>query len=881
MKLNYFNFIENIPLGIILISRDKLILAINSITKKNLEIKSEDYIGKSIYNLQLFLFNKDKIEKLFNKMQYETSYPLTLKSSNHNDYKFRYECKINLLVINNEKIFQILFLDKDNQENNKLAQIFASDQEQISNKSLNQQFLFLENSNDFITVIDDHFKIEYINEKYHKEVMGFTKEDILGRAALSFVYPEDVQKISKLMRKSFRKGVGRAEVRCVDKNGKVIWVEIKGKTFIGRDGKKKALLISRDITKRLEILEKLKESEQKFRTIAQQSFMGIGIIQDNNFKYVNEKFAEITGYDLNVILRWEYNEFIKLIYEKDREFVLDQLKKKQENIKRVVNNYQFRATRKNGSIRWLDLFSKTIHYHGGYADLFAIIDITERKLAEEKLKESEKKYKRLFENMTNGIVLTNVKGTVIEINPVAEKLSGYKRMDIIGQNYTSLGLFNTKHIQQFKKRYIKLCNGVKVHPIEIYTKNKDGKELWLQYESSLIKMDDGDYIEAIIQDITDKVKAEQKLKESEEKFRNIAEQSIISIGILQDNELKYANNHFGKGLGYPLEEFKKWKLNDFINVVHPEDRKLVYGQANNKQSGIGNIIPNYEFRIFKKDGTMQWRSVSSKTITFNQRPANLITLFDITKQKEAEQIIKEENKKLRQLDKMRKEFVNRASHELKTPLTSIHGALQLIKKTQRNNLNEEVNELLNIANKGSNRLKKLVFNLLDISRIEAQKFELEKVEVDLVKLFKENLNDMKYLINERSLSIEVNLPNKMLTYVDQIRIEQVLINLLSNAVKNTPPNGKISITLKKDSNNIIFYVKDTGVGLIESELAIIFNKFSKIERYGQGFNVSAEGSGLGLYISREIIESHGGEIWAESQGRNKGSTFYVKLPIII
>ncbi|MEJ2250979.1 MAG: PAS domain S-box protein, partial [Candidatus Lokiarchaeota archaeon] len=318
MKLNYFNFIENIPLGIILISRDKLILAINSITKKNLEIKSEDYIGKSIYNLQLFLFNKDKIEKLFNKMQYETSYPLTLKSSNHNDYKFRYECKINLLVINNEKIFQILFLDKDNQENNKLAQIFASDQEQISNKSLNQQFLFLENSNDFITVIDDHFKIEYINEKYHKEVMGFTKEDILGRAALSFVYPEDVQKISKLMRKSFRKGVGRAEVRCVDKNGKVIWVEIKGKTFIGRDGKKKALLISRDITKRLEILEKLKESEQKFRTIAQQSFMGIGIIQDNNFKYVNEKFAEITGYDLNVILRWEYNEFIKLIYEKDR-----------------------------------------------------------------------------------------------------------------------------------------------------------------------------------------------------------------------------------------------------------------------------------------------------------------------------------------------------------------------------------------------------------------------------------------------------------------------------------------------------------------------------------------------------------------------------------
>jgi signal transduction histidine kinase len=251
---------------------------------------------------------------------------------------------------------------------------------------------------------------------------------------------------------------------------------------------------------------------------------------------------------------------------------------------------------------------------------------------------------------------------------------------------------------------------------------------------------------------------------------------------------------------------------------------------------------------------------------------------DITDKKKAEKIIEEENKKLKQLDKMRKEFVNRASHELKTPLTSIHGALQLIEQMDNNILNEDMKLFLDIAKKGSNRLKKLIFNLLDISRIDAKKFQIQKKKVNIVNLFKDCIKDMKYLLKERNLTISVNLPKKLEVNVDQIRIEQVLINLLSNAIKNTPPYGKIFISVKANKHDLLFYVKDNGIGLTKIELDKIFQKFSRIEREIEGLNISAEGSGLGLYISKEIVETHGGQIWAESKGRNEGATFYVRLP---
>jgi len=139
---------------------------------------------------------------------------------------------------------------------------------------------------------------------------------------------------------------------------------------------------------------------------------------------------------------------------------------------------------------------------------------------------------------------------------------------------------------------------------------------------------------------------------------------------------------------------------------------------------------------------------------------------------------------------------------------------------------------------------------------------------------------MKYLIKQRKLTLNLNIPDEIYLEIDKNRIGEVMTNLLSNAIKYTPPNGKISIELQKQDRWVILNVKDTGVGLTEKEMSVLFTRFGKIDRYNDGLEyIDIKGSGLGLYICKEILKLHGGQIWAESDGRNKGSTFMVKLPI--
>jgi len=136
-----------------------------------------------------------------------------------------------------------------------------------------------------------------------------------------------------------------------------------------------------------------------------------------------------------------------------------------------------------------------------------------------------------------------------------------------------------------------------------------------------------------------------------------------------------------------------------------------------------------------------------------------------------------------------------------------------------------------------------------------------------------------HFINDRQITLNLDLPESFLLSIDRIRIGQVITNLLSNSIKNTPSKGEITINLQDKDKSALITVRDTGVGLIKSELNRIFTRFGKIERYGNGLEyIDIQGSGLGLYISKEIVELHNGEISAKSRGRHKGSVFTIKLP---
>ncbi len=641
------------------------------------------------------------------------------------------------------------------------------------------------------------------------------------------------------------------------------------------DGTIVKLQILRDITDRKKAERNLEESEEKFRKITEQSLMGICIVQDNKVKYLNQRFADIWGYSIEEMMPWKLNDIANAIHPDDRIFILEQLAKKQSGEKNIYTQYQYRGFKKSGEMIWVDNYSRSFKYQDKPADIVTIIDITEKK------------------------------------------------------------------------------------------------------------------------------EAELKLKESEEKFRTIAEQSLIGIGIIQDNIVKYLNDKFADILGYSTEEILNWSPKEFLLSAHPDEREFISEQARKKQEGLNDYLPHFEFQAIKKSGEVIWIDNYTRSIPYEGRPADLVTFIDITAQrlaeqrilkskmmykterdnfinilnsmedgvyivnqqydieyanpafikifgsfkakkcyeytrncseicrdckmndildgktnrseqfyekpqktydvietplrkadgsivklkifrditdrKEAERLILEENKKLIELDKIREELITRVSHELKTPLVPLLNGSELLKTLYKDQLGEEAKEIIDMINESALRLKSLTTNLLDASRIEYNEFELLKKNENLVELIHESIDELSYFINNRQLKLKLILPEAIYLNVDKTRMIQTITNLLSNAIKNTPAGGEIYIKAEEYPECIDIEIKDSGVGITETEKQRLFKKFGKIERYGKGLDVDIEGSGLGLYISNHLAKLHNGEILVESGGRNKGAIFTIRL----
>lgn len=245
-----------------------------------------------------------------------------------------------------------------------------------------------------------------------------------------------------------------------------------------------------------------------------------------------------------------------------------------------------------------------------------------------------------------------------------------------------------------------------------------------------------------------------------------------------------------------------------------------------------------------------------------------------------EKKVAEQYEQLKELDQFRSDLVRRTTHELKTPLISLYSSSQYLLDTYKGDISEDILKFLKIINRGGKRLKLLTDNLLDAYNLEIKGFELKKERINLVKSIKDCANDLIFSLEERDLYLKEDLEDEFYIEVDKARIEQVILNLLSNAIKNTPPKGIIYITLKHNDEFADIIIKDTGVGFIREEKERLFTKFGKIERKDVDSQLDTEGSGLGLYISKEIIEMHNGQIHIDSEGRNKGSTFIVRLPIV-
>ncbi|MHA1671171.1 MAG: PAS domain S-box protein [Promethearchaeota archaeon] len=854
----YRGLYESSPLSLTLTDSHGIILDVNSATEKIIGFKKSEVIGKKYFDLGIYSpeqverFRKDYKESLKGKK----IGPIELQIKRKDGTIAWLNIQNSLKKIDNE--FLVEGIAQDITER-KMAQEKIKESEE-------KYRLLAENANALITVVNLDFKIEYINKEAHKKIMGYSSEEILNHNAMDFVHPEDRDTLLK----AYNQRGDFIEARIKHKDGHYVWTETSGKYFNDKNGKNKVLTISRDISERKEwaqkliesqkkykdlanslpevifeidlnfkltytntiasqifgyshedfkkglnifnfispeekelVLEKLshifkgklieplilqlrkkdgsffygtinatpifkgskivgmrsivhdvteminaeekiKESEAKFRTISEQSLMGISIIQDDRVKYVNKTFANMLGYSNEEILNWSPGEFFKTIYFKDKKRIIELSAEIINRIEKGVSYYEARGIHKNGNIIWLEIYSKAIMYQKKPAFLVSIIDISERKKAKEELKKSEVKYRFLFENSPSSMLLIDTSGNIEDCNPALEKLIEYNKTELIGKKFSNLSFIFPKYIPHLLKRLKQISDGETIPPIDIQLIKKNGSLIWVNYDSSLVKIGDKKYI-------------------------------------------------------------------------------MVMGH-------------------------------------------------NISVQKEAEE-------KLKELDGMRQEFIDRASHELKTPITTVYGAYQILNTLYKHKFGAEELELLEMAFSGTKRLKKLVDELLDVSKLESRMLILDKTEINLSELINDCVIELKYFIKKRNQEIELKIPDKLMINVDRLRIELVLTNLLTNSIKYTPVKGKISVNLVKRKEYAEISIKDTGIGLTKSQIKKLFKKFTKIPNpYNDKMEIDLGSTGLGLHISKAIVELHDGTITVKSTGKNKGSTFIVRLP---
>ena len=484
-------------------------------------------------------------------------------------------------------------------------------------------------------------------------------------------------------------------------------------------------------------------------------------------------------------------------------------------------------------------------------------NIAEHRQAEEALKESEEKFSKAFRASPAIVTITNLEdGRFIEVNDSFTHFTGYTREEALRLNTIDtrswLNTEDRSRMLQMLKRQGKIRN------MEIVTRSKAGELRTGLFSAELISIGGKSCIIGVTMDITEQ-------KQSQELLQSVSHSSPLGIYIMQDDKLQYTNPQFQKITGYSQQELLGREL---LSLVSVEDSDVV------RSSTIytlqeANPYP-CEYRILNKTGQIKWVMQTVSPIHYEGREAILGNLMDITERKYLERKVIE----YEELSKMKSNLLATVSHELRTPLATIKGYSTMILDYFSRLSIEETKEYIKSIDGSTDRLAKLVDNLLDTSRMDAGLLKLEKYPTSIANLIQAVADEANIRANRHHIvtALEKKLPR---VNIDPKRIRQVLDNLIDNAIKYSPQKTEILISAKKNGRELLISVTDHGPGIPADELINIFERMYRIE---QRLYSGADGMGLGLYICQRLVETHGGRIWAEST-LGKGSTILFTLPV--
>ncbi|MFW9823587.1 MAG: PAS domain S-box protein [Candidatus Thorarchaeota archaeon] len=648
----------------------------------------------------------------------------------------------------------------------------------------------------------------------------------------------------------------------------------------------------RTLNKKLEVkiferTRELRESEEKYRHLYEYSPNGIVLLNsEGTIIDINSTVPQMFGYNKQDLIGKNYLSLMG-IYPSDTKIALrdmtELLSQRTDEDSKVVPRITA-IYNKDGTRSWVHSELSTMEIGNETIIQLNIQDITDKKVAEEKLKESEQQYRTTINSIGDALHVVDKDLNIILANTQLFNWLNELQIntDIINRNLTQVFPFLPQTIfEEYKQVF---DTGKTLVTIETTTL----PELNVVTETRKIPIfSEGEVnqVITILRDITESKEMENQLRESEEKYRNMVDN--LDVGF-------YKGEYQGKLLMHNQALTRIMGLNPNDNIIgiessqffkNPETREKYYEELKKK-----GYVRNFLAQVQKRDGEIITVDLNAHVL-YNSEGLPVETegtVADITEKFKLQQELQESEKKLREqnielmkLDEIKNDFITMAAHELKTPLISISGYTDYILMKHRSQLSPEITEDLKTVQRNVSRLEVLMDQLLDVMKIDENKLKLQKELVNVTKIINNCLDELSYLINEKNLEVILNINHEIMLNVDPNRMFTVFTNLISNAIKFTPDYGWVEISGNKVKDNYIFEVKDNGIGLAEDELPRLFMKFERIRQTNHSTNLAIKdsGTGLGLYITKGIVNAHNGEIHAKSDGLEKGATFFFTIPI--
>ena len=708
--------------------------------------------------------------------------------------------------------------------------------------------------------------------------------------ALEVVHPDDRDLVRERVEQAIaRRRAYEAEFRVVRPDGSVRWMLSRGRSYEkgAEMGGGRLIGVVQDITARKlaeeenvrllgreraahvearEAEEALEESEERFRAAFGSAAVGVALISiDGRYLQVNPKMCEITGYSEEELVGESFENITHP----------DDLRRDHEGVRRLLSGEtryfysEKRYLHKSGRAVWVQLSSSVVRDVRGEPLYFVTQaqDITRMRADREKLERLSHQNELILASAAEGIYGLNLAERTTFVNPAAEHLLGYDPGELTGRHQHDI----IRHLRSDGVPYPEddcpvhaaLRDG-KVHASsdDVFWR-KDGTSFPVEYVSTPIRQH-GEVVGAVVtfRDITERRRSEEALKESEERFRLLAEKTSDLICLHEpDGRYVYVSPSCRRLLGYEPDELLGV---DPYDLFHPDDARRIRSEAH-ADVLEGQSAVSITYRIRKKTGEYTWfETLTEPILDENGSVVRLQTSSrDVSDRKHAEEALAE-------AARARTEFLAEVSHELRTPLTVIRGNAEVGLELGRGCPHEEVLEEIV---KEAATMSRMVEDLLFLARSDSLSppFELQPVAV---KPFLAGLEKgAEALAQEHGAPLVADLAGSGWVEMDPSRVKQAVLALVHNAAKFGRKGGVVSLSSATPDGELRIEVEDGGPGIPEKHLPHIFERFYRVDVPGE------PGSGLGLSVAKSIVEAHGGRIEAESRP-GEGTKMSLCLPLL-